>query len=119
MQAASDIMLGWIAGRRASTASSRDFYVRQLWDGKGSAVVEAMNPRAMTVYAAALRPRARQGARPLGRRDRDRRAISARATASTGRSPTFAETYADQNERDYAALQAAVPAGRLVAETGL
>ena len=32
---------------------------------------------------------------------------------------TFAEAYADQNERDYAALQEAVASGRVVAETGL
>jgi hypothetical protein len=31
----------------------------------------------------------------------------------------FAETYADQNERDYNALQNAVAAGRITAETGL
>jgi hypothetical protein len=29
----------------------------------------------------------------------------------------FAETYADQNERDYAALTAAVKAGRVEAQT--
>ncbi len=39
-------------------------------------------------------------------------------TASTARSPTFAEAYADQNERDYAALVAAVKAGKIAAETG-
>ena len=43
MQAASDIFLGWcpasgIDGRR------RDFYVRQLWDWKGSADIETMTP---------------------------------------------------------------------------
>jgi len=31
----------------------------------------------------------------------------------------FAETYADQNERDYAALQAAVKDGRAEATTGI
>ena len=31
----------------------------------------------------------------------------------------FAEDYADQNERDYAAFQAAVDSGRLAAEAGL
>jgi len=32
---------------------------------------------------------------------------------------TFAEAYADQNERDYEALQHAVASGRVEAETGL
>jgi hypothetical protein len=31
----------------------------------------------------------------------------------------FAETYADQNERDHAALQAAVDSGRVHAESGV
>jgi hypothetical protein len=31
----------------------------------------------------------------------------------------FAEAYADQNERDYAALKEAVDSGRVEAETGL
>ena len=50
MQAASDIMLGWIR-LDDFEGESRDFYVRQLWDAKGSAVIEAMDPYAMTVYA--------------------------------------------------------------------
>ena len=49
-QAASDIMLGWIR-MTAYDGVSRAFYVRQLWDGKGSALVDLMNPPAMTVYA--------------------------------------------------------------------
>ena len=44
MQAASDILLG-LDRSTASDGGERDFYVRQLWDQKGSAVVEAMNPR--------------------------------------------------------------------------
>ncbi len=32
---------------------------------------------------------------------------------------TFAEAYADQNERDHAALQAAVDAGRVTAQSGV
>ena len=98
---------------------SRDFYVRQLWDGKGSAIVETMDPQAMTALRGALRPGARQGARPLRRRDRDRRATSARATASTVRMAAFAEAYADQNERDYDALRDAAASGRVAVETGL
>ena len=116
-QAASDIMLGWI---RITTLDgvSRDFYMRQLWDGKGSALVEAMDPKAMTVYAelcgrALAKAHARSGdaiaiASYLGAGDSFDRALA-----------TFAEAYADQNERDYRALQEAVASGRLAAETGL
>ena len=116
-QAAGDIMLGWtrVTGY---DGVSRDFYVRQLWDGKGSAIVEAMNPAAMTVYAqlcgqALAKAHARSGdaiaiASYLGAGDSFDRAMA-----------SFAEAYADQNERDYHALRAAVSAGRIAIETGL
>ena len=116
-QAASDIMLGWIrvAGY---DGVSRDFYVRQLWDNKGSALVDTMDPKALTVYAelcghALAKAHARSGdaiaiASYLGAGDSFDRALA-----------SFAEAYADQNERDYDALQAAVASGRVAAETGL
>ena len=40
--------------------------MRQLWDAKGSALIEAMAPSAMTIYANALRLDARTRARTLG-----------------------------------------------------
>ncbi len=116
-QAASDIMLGWIRVSGLDGAS-RDFYVRQLWDGKGSAVVEMMNPRALAAYAGLCghtlaKAHARSGdaiaiASYLGAGDSFDRALA-----------SFAEAYADQNERDYSALSAVVASGRLAAETGV
>ena len=50
MQAASDIMLGWFKNHDLDGVE-RTFYIRQLWDGKGSALVEVMQPNAMTAYA--------------------------------------------------------------------
>ena len=50
LQSASDIMLGWIR-TPGIDGVERDFYMRQLWDGKGSALVEVMEPEAMVVYA--------------------------------------------------------------------
>ena len=110
-QAASDIMLGWIRRRRTWQGVSRDFYIRQLWDGKGSALVELMDPKAMTLYArlcghALAKAHARSGdaiaiASYLGGGDSFDRALA-----------SFAEAYADQNERDYNALQKAVTSGR-------
>ena len=50
MQAASDIMLGWIRVDGLDDVT-RDFYIRQLWDAKGSALVDVMEPSAMMVYA--------------------------------------------------------------------
>ena len=117
IQAASDIMLGWIRAEDLD-GRIRDFYIRQLWDAKGSALVEFMNPKAMMVYAhicgrTLAKAHARSGdaiaiASYLGRGDNFDRALS-----------TFAEAYADQNERDYRALKDAAQAGRVVAESGL
>jgi uncharacterized protein (DUF2252 family) len=117
MQAASDIMLGWIRAADLDRRS-RHFYVRQLWDQKGSALIEAMDPRAMTVYAelcgrTLARAHARSGdaaaiAGYLGSGNNFDRALA-----------MFAETYADQNERDYRALQQAAASGRVLAESGL
>ena len=116
-QAASDIMLGWI--RTTDTGGvSRDFYMRQLWDGKGSAIIESMNPHGMTMYAqlcgsSLAKAHARSGdaiaiGSYLGSGDAFDRALA-----------SFAEAYADQNERDYDALAAAADSGRVKAETGL
>jgi thiamine monophosphate kinase len=117
MQAANDIMLGWIR-TVGLDGVQRDFYVRQLWDAKGSAVVETMTPNVLTIYAKVCgwtlaKAHARAGdavaiAAYLGRSAAFERALS-----------SFAEAYADQNERDYSALREAVASGRVQAETGL
>jgi uncharacterized protein (DUF2252 family) len=117
MQSASDIMLGWIR-TDGIDGVRRDFYIRQLWDGKGSAIVEAMDPSALTMYGqicgwTLARAHSRSGdpaavASYLGSGDSFDRAMA-----------SFAETYADQNEADYAALRRAVDAGTIAVETGL
>ncbi|MFF1725684.1 DUF2252 domain-containing protein [Streptomyces sviceus] len=114
MQATSDIFLGWervegLDGRR------RDFYVRQLRDWKWVAVAEDMVPRGMRTFGALCgvtlaRAHARSGDRIaiaayLGGGDSFDRALV-----------TFAERYADQNERDHQALVDAISAGRLPTE---
>jgi hypothetical protein len=115
MQSASDIMLGWIR-TDGIDGVARDFYIRQLWDGKGSAVVEAMKPSTLSAYAGLCgwtlaRAHARSG---------DAAAIAGYLGSSDGfdrAMARFAETYADQNERDYAALKLAVDSGKLAAES--
>ncbi len=97
MQAASDIFLGWTTAEGVD-GKQRDFYVRQLWDGKGSAEIERMNPTTMGLYAklcgwTLARAHARSGDRfaiaaYLGKGESFDRAIS-----------DFAEAYADQNDR--------------------
>jgi uncharacterized protein (DUF2252 family) len=115
MQAASDILLGWLPAVGID-GRPRDFYVRQLWDWKRSADVESMSPKAMTIYGrmcgwTLARAHARSGDRIaigayLGSGDAFEQAIA-----------DFSELYADQAEKDYRALADAVKAGRLAAET--
>jgi uncharacterized protein (DUF2252 family) len=117
MQAASDILLGWIRLKDVD-GNARDFYVRQLWDQKGGLSAESMTQRLLEDYGrlcgwALAKAHARAGdpiriAGYLGKSD-----VFDKALAS------FAESYADQNERDYAALEQAVKEGRVKAESGL
>jgi uncharacterized protein (DUF2252 family) len=109
MQSASDLFLGWTA-----TADGRHFYVRQLHDMKIKPMVELFTPGLLGQYAQACgwalaRAHARSGDAAaisgyLGKGDAFDLALAA-----------FAVAYADQNERDHAALVAAVRAGRLPA----
>ncbi|HEX6457127.1 MAG TPA: DUF2252 domain-containing protein [Solirubrobacterales bacterium] len=116
MQAASDIFLGWVSaegldGRR------RSFYVRQLWDGKGSATIESMSSKDLAIYSALCgealaRAHARSG---------DRFGIAAylgRGEAFDKALCRFAEAYADQNEHDYERLAGAIADGAIEAEAG-
>jgi uncharacterized protein (DUF2252 family) len=109
MQAASDIFLGWLRG-----GGGRDFYWRQLRDMKGSAKIESLSPDELALYAricgwALARAHARSGDRVqiaayLGKSERFDKAIA-----------DFGEAYADQTERDHAALCAAVKSGKVTA----
>ena len=111
MQAQSDIFLGWTRAAGPDQVD-RDFYVRQLKDWKFSAPIELMIPSGMAVYAGLCgwtlaRAHARSG---------DRVALAAYLGGSAKFDQAiadFAETYADQNERDYAALQTAVKDGKV------
>ena len=117
MQGATDIFLGWqrIKGLDGET---RDYYVRQFHDWKGSADVDRLLVPGATVYAricgaTLARAHARWGDRIaiasyLGKSDAFDQAVA-----------DFSAAYADQNERDYQAITAAVNSGRLSAQTGL
>src|SRR5262249_13685370 len=49
-QSPSDIFLGWLR-TVGLDGIERDFYIRQLWDAKGSALVDVMKPKTMELYA--------------------------------------------------------------------
>jgi uncharacterized protein (DUF2252 family) len=117
MQGASDIFLGWDTFR-GDDGVTRDFYLRQLWDWKASADVDAMTPEALGIYAqmcgwTLARAHARSGdaiamGSYLGGGDQFDQAIC-----------TFAAAYADQNQRDFEALTAAIAADRIHAVGGV
>ncbi|MFL5863570.1 MAG: DUF2252 domain-containing protein [Solirubrobacteraceae bacterium] len=115
MQATSDIFLGWLHVDAGLDGKPRDFYGRQLKDWKGSAEIEQMGPKPLGSYGklcgwTLARAHARSG---------DRIAIAAYLGngASFDRALVeFSKAYADQNERDYQALAAAVKSGKIIAQ---
>jgi uncharacterized protein (DUF2252 family) len=117
MQAASDICLGWVRAK-SPDGQKEDYYLRQLRDWKMSAEIETMQPQSMEIYArlcgwTLARAHARSG---------DRFAIAAYLGNSTkfdNAIADFANTYAEQNEKDHAALARAVATGRVEAQSGV
>lgn len=109
MQPASDIFLGWV-----TAPNGRQFYVRQLRDAKIKPLVETFDSEILNVYAMAC------GwvlARAHAKVSKESASISSYLGASSdefdqamGR---FALAYADQAERDHAALKAAVRKGKV------
>ena len=116
MQVDGDIFLGWLR-TDGLDGTPRDYYVRQLWDWKtrrgGRADVAGAADRLRRLCGWTLaRAHARSG---------DRVAIAAylgRGARSTAPSPPSRRRYADQNERDHAALDDAARSGRVAAERG-
>jgi hypothetical protein len=113
LQAASDVLLGSFIG-----PGGRHWYVRQLQDQKGGAVIDVMTVDDLVAWGdlcgwALARGHARSGepaeiAGYMGDDDAFEAAIG-----------QFAEAYADQTERDHAAFVAAIAAGRIAAESGV
>jgi len=113
MQAFSDIFLGWVR-----TGPGRDFYLRQLHDMKGSVDVETLRPEGLNAYAricgiTLARAHARGGdvvaiSSYLGETDKFSKAVA-----------RFGLAYADQAEKDYAELQAAIADGSVPVEAGI
>ena len=117
MQAAGDIFLGW-EHAEGIDGKTRDFYIRQLADWKGSFDTEGAIPAGVATYGqlcgwTLARAHARSG---------DRVAIA----AYLGQDTTFAHAiadfstaYADQNDTDYATLKKAEHDHTITVQTGL
>ena len=114
MQSASDIFLGWNRFENLADGTERDFYIRQMWDGKFSPQIDIMEPEVLGVYSdmcgsTLARAHARSGDRIaiasyLGSSDTFDRAVG-----------SFAAAYADQNQHDFEEVIAAVESGVLEA----
>ena len=107
MQATPDILLGWTRG-----PAGRDFYLRQLWDMKGSVDITMMEPGGLGLYGAICGWSLARAHAVTG----DAVAIAAYLGTSDkfdGAIADFAETYATVNERDHADYVAAIEAGRV------
>jgi uncharacterized protein (DUF2252 family) len=112
LQTVSDPLLGW------TTVGERQYYVRQFRDMKGAIVVDGIDADALADYAGVCGLLLAKGhartsgasmiAGYLGRSDRVVDALC-----------RFARRYADQTERDHAALLAAIRRGALAAEPGI
>jgi uncharacterized protein (DUF2252 family) len=115
MQSVSDIFLGWVRAEETLDGTPRDFYFRQLWDWKTSVDLDVIVPRGLEIYGEVCgfllaRAHARSGDRIaiasyLGKGDAFEQALL-----------EFATAYADQNERDHAALRRAADEGRITVE---
>ncbi len=116
-QAASDLFLGWVRAK-APDGATRDFYVRQLWDGKMSIDIDSLDEPGLTgflrICAGALAlAHARTGDRVaisqyLGKKDTFDQAIG-----------EFSMRYAKQNQEDFDAFTAEIEAGRIEATPGI
>lgn len=115
MQAAGDVLLGWVRVEGLD-GLLRDYYVRQLWDAKGSARIDRMSGRTLAFYgrtcgSVLATAHARSGSRIaiasyLGRGERfDRSMVE------------FASRYGDQNEADFEALRQAAADDRIKVES--
>ena len=112
LQTVSDPLLGW------TTVGDRQYYVRQFRDMKGAVVVDGLDAAALADYAGVCGLLLAKGhartsgasmiAGYLGGSDKAVEALS-----------RFARRYADQTERDHAALLAAIHRGVLPAEPGV
>ncbi|MEE1353243.1 MAG: DUF2252 domain-containing protein [Acutalibacteraceae bacterium] len=112
IQTSSDIFLGWLRSPDVDR-QLHDYYVRQLWDGKGGFKTDSVSPDGLREFGKACgwtlaHAHARTG---------DRFAIY----GYLGNSPKveeamtqFTKAYAEENERDYEAFVAARKAGKFV-----
>ena len=114
IQATSDVLLGWARWHEAPGGPGIDFYLRQLWDGKGKIDTETLGPTRLASYAGLC------GKTLAFAHARSGDAIAIRAYI--GDDGTFddavvayADRYADVTARDHAQLCEAIRDGAIEA----
>ena len=118
MQASSDIFLGWQRANGVDGVTARLLHPPAPGlEGVGRH--RERHPRGHEGLRRAVRPHAWPGPTPARGTASPWRRISAANATFERRWPRFAESYADQNERDYEAFAAACKSGRLHAEEGI
>jgi uncharacterized protein (DUF2252 family) len=116
MECTRDVFLGWAHLEAEPNGDPRDFYVRRLRTERARAPIEQMTPRGMATYGrlcgwTLARAHSRSG---------DRIAIAAYLGGGSSFDRAileFSRAYADQNERDFYRLKAAVSSGRIAVRT--
>jgi len=111
IQAASDVLLGWTRWRDPD-GREIDFYLRQLWDGKGKIDVESLGPRRLAAYANLC------GKTLAFAHARSGDAMAIRGYIGENRSfddvmVQFADLYAEITKRDHARLCEAIKDGTI------
>lgn len=111
IQSTADVLLGW-SSFRAEDGRPRDYYVRQLWNGKGSIDIDHLNDLGLSDLSrmcawCLAHAHARTGdsiaiANYLGGSDEFDQAIA-----------SFAVSYAEQNDEDYAVFKKLIKSGEL------
>jgi uncharacterized protein (DUF2252 family) len=114
IQATSDVLLGWTRWDELPRGPGIDFYVRQLWDGKGKIDIERLDPARLAAYAGLC------GKTLAFAHARSGDAMTVRGYIGDDKSfddviATYADRYAEVTARDHARLCEAIDAGAVEA----
>ena len=112
IQATSDVLLGWARWQESSSGGGIDFYLRQLWDGKGKIDIEKLGPERLAAYAGLC------GKTLAFAHARSGDATAIRGYIGDDRSfddavVAYADRYADVTTRDHAQLCEAINDGAI------
>jgi uncharacterized protein (DUF2252 family) len=114
IQATSDALLGWARWKESPKGPGIDFYLRQLWDGKGKIDIETLGPTRLAAYAGLC------GKTLAFAHARSGDAMAIRGYIGDDRSfdqaiVAYAERYAELTARDHAQLCEAIRDGAIEA----